>query len=81
MFDPSGGTAPDIAGKDVANPTAAIMAFASLVRHVGERDAAKAIRRAVKESIAAGEKTGDIGGSLSTSAFTEVVGERLSGLL
>ena len=76
MFDPSGGTAPDIAGQDVCNPTAAIFALASLLRHVGEVAAGHALRAAAIEAIAAGEKTADIGGSLKTSEFTRAVARR-----
>jgi isocitrate/isopropylmalate dehydrogenase len=77
MFDPAGGTAPDIAGKNVANPSAALLAFASLLRHLGEREAGKALRGAIRETIAAGEKTADIGGTLGTREFTGVVKQRL----
>ena len=76
MFDPAGGTAPDIAGRDVANPTAALFALSSLLRHLGEVDSSRALRGAVLGAIAAGERTADIGGSLSTSAFSEAVAAR-----
>lgn len=78
MFDPAGGTAPDIAGKNVANPSAALLSFASLLRHLGERDAGRGLRAAVRDAIAAGEKTADIGGTLGTREFTAVVRERLA---
>ena len=81
MFDPSGGSAPDIAGQNVCNPTAALLAFASMLRHLGERDTAKVLRSSIKEAIASGEKTADIGGSLSTDTFTATVGERLTAAL
>jgi len=81
MFDPAGGTAPDIAGQGICNPSAALLAFGSLLRHVGEKAAGRALRAAVRDAIAAGDKTGDIGGSLSTAQFTEAVGERLTGAL
>ena len=81
MFDPAGGTAPDIAGKNVANPSAALLAFASLLRHLGERDAARALRGSIKEAIAAGQKTADIGGTLGTREFTAVVRARLMAAL
>jgi len=77
MFDPAGGTAPDIAGEDVCNPAAALFAFSSLLRHVGELEASRTLRAAVLDSIAAGEKTADIGGDLSTTAFTEAVAGRV----
>ncbi len=77
LFDPAGGTAPDIAGKGVCNPTAALLALSSLLRHVGEPEVAKNVRRAVLEAIAEGEKTRDIGGKLGTQAFTAAVAKRL----
>jgi isocitrate dehydrogenase (NAD+) len=81
MFDPAGGTAPDIAGMNVANPSAALLAFGSLLRHLGERDAARALRGALRDAIAAGEKTADIGGTLGTREFTAVVRARLAATL
>jgi isocitrate dehydrogenase (NAD+) len=81
LFDPAGGTAPDIAGRNVANPSAALLAFASLLRHVGERDAGRALRGALRDAIAAGEKTADIGGTLGTREFTEAVRARLAAVL
>jgi len=81
MFDPSGGTAPDIAGQDLANPTAALLAFSNLLRHVGEKSTGDALRAALFGAIADGQKTRDIGGELGTRAFTAVVRERLSSSL
>ena len=81
MFDPSGGTAPDIAGRDLANPTAALLAFSNLLRHIGEEDSGEALRGALFGAIADGQKTHDIGGELGTRAFTAVVRERLSSAL
>lgn len=78
MFDPAGGTAPDIAGQGIANPAAALLAFGSLVRHLGEVETGRAIRNAVRAAIAAGDKTGDIGGKLGTVDFTKAVIDRLS---
>ena len=77
MFDPSGGTAPDIAGKDLANPTAALLALSNLLRHLEEDASAEALRSALFGAIADGQKTRDIGGELGTRAFTEVVRSRL----
>jgi len=81
MFDPAGGTAPDIAGMNVCNPSAALLAFGSLLRHLGEREAGKALRAALRESLAAGEKTADIGGTLGTREFTSAVSGRLAAAL
>lgn len=78
MFDPAGGTAPDIAGQDLANPTAALLALSNLLRHLRELDAAKSLRQALLTSIAEGECTRDIGGTLGTREFTAKVAERLA---
>jgi isocitrate dehydrogenase (NAD+) len=76
MFDPAGGTAPDIAGKDLANPSAALLAMANMLRHLGEVDASKALRASILGAIAEGASTRDIGGSLSCSEFTAEVAGR-----
>lgn len=76
MFDPAGGTAPDIAGKDVCNPSAALLSLANLLTHVGEGEAGARVRAAVLEAIADGRSTGDIGGKLSTTQFTSEVVRR-----
>ncbi len=76
MFDPAGGTAPDLAGKNKANPFAALFALASLLRFVGELEAANRLRGAVLACLAVGQKTADIGGTLGTREFTQAVIER-----
>jgi len=81
MFDPAGGTAPDIAGQDKANPTAALLAMANMLRHLGEVDAARALKKCLWDAINDGECTGDIGGSLGTVAFTENIAKRLEAAL
>ncbi|MBN8249535.1 MAG: 3-isopropylmalate dehydrogenase [Verrucomicrobia bacterium] len=61
LYEPAGGTAPDIAGKDLANPIAQILSAALLLRHsFGLEDAAKAVESAVEQVIARGLRTGDI---------------------
>ena len=77
MFDPAGGTAPDIAGQGICNPSAALLAFGSLLKHVGEREAGMGLRDSVRDAIADGDRTGDIGGTMTTAEFTEAVAERL----
>ncbi|MCB9913871.1 MAG: isocitrate dehydrogenase [Planctomycetes bacterium] len=81
MFDPAGGTAPDIAGQDKCNPTAALLAMSNLLRHLGERKAGDALRAALLTCIEVGERTADIGGVLGTRAFTEAVAQRLAAAL
>jgi len=61
FYEPAGGTAPDIAGKNLANPIAQILSAALMLRHsFGLNDAAAAIEAAVAKAIAAGHRTGDI---------------------
>jgi isocitrate dehydrogenase (NAD+) len=78
MFDPAGGTAPDIAGKDLANPTAALLSLSNLLRHLGEVEAGARVRQAIFDSIAAGRSTRDVGGKLGTREFTAEVASRLA---
>ena len=78
MFDPAGGTAPDIAGKGVANPTAALLAFAMLLDHAGRVPLANALQKAVLGAIADGKATRDVGGSLNTREFTAIVTDALA---
>lgn len=73
MFDPAGGTAPDIAGQGVCNPSAALWAFAMLLEHSGHRGLGRALDQGVRDAIGAGHATRDLGGSLGTDAFTEAV--------
>lgn len=83
MFDPAGGTAPDIAGKGLCNPSAVLWAFGMLLEHSGYRAIGRTLGDAVRGTIAAGRTTRDLGGELSTGAFTEAVcaelRERLAG--
>ena len=66
MFEPVHGSAPDIAGQGIADPTAAIMSVALLLAHVGELSAAARVDKAVEEHLAT---RGDA--SLSTSAVAD----------
>ena len=78
IFEAVHGTAPDIAGKGVANPTAVMLAGAMLLEHIGERTAADRLNNAVREAIASKEAvTPDLGGSASTRMFTQAVLKRL----
>ncbi len=78
LFDPAGGTAPDIAGKGICNPSAALLAFSMLLTHAGFRGLDTMLDEAVRGAIANGESTRDLGGSLDTSQFTAAVCRRLS---
>ena len=78
MFDPAGGTAPDIAGRGIANPTAALLALSLLLDHVARAELGAALRGAVLGAIAEGKSTADVGGKLDTRAFTAVVADSLA---
>ncbi|UCH27050.1 MAG: isocitrate/isopropylmalate dehydrogenase family protein [Trueperaceae bacterium] len=73
IFEPVHGSAPDIAGRGVANPTAAILTAAMLLEYLGERAWAERIDRAVDAVLASGPLTADLGGDASTEAFTDAV--------
>ena len=60
------GSAPDIAGKNIANPVGAVLASALMLDHLGLSPQAGMLRRAVRASVSARQTTQDIGGSLGT---------------
>lgn len=78
VFEPSHGSAPDIAGKGIANPTATILAGAMMLRHLGLNDASSAVERAVSDTYASGHLTYDLGGRHGSKPFAEHVIKRLS---
>ena len=74
MFEAVHGTAPDIAGKGIANPTALMLSAAMLLDHVDQRDAADRLRKGVYAALGNAEtRTGDLGGKANTQAFTDAV--------
>ena len=77
MFDPSGGTAPDLVGKDRCNPTGMLLALGMLLDHVGHYDIGHQLRLSMLGAIADGECTPDVGGRLGTKEFTRVILDRL----
>ncbi len=81
MFDPAGGTAPDIAGKNLANPTAIILALAMLLTEIGEHELGLQLERTTLELIGRGVRTRDLGGELSTNDFASAVAEELASRL
>ncbi len=81
MFDPAGGTAPDIAGQGVCNPSASLWALAMALEHGGFRAVGRALAAAVRDTIASGRTTADLGGSLSTTEFTAAVCKALQARL
>ena len=78
IFEAVHGTAPDIAGKNIANPGALMLAACMLLAHLGDEARARGIRRAIEETIRDGTTvTRDLGGSASTDQFTDAVIARL----
>ena len=78
MFEPVHGSAADIAGRGVANPMAAVMSGAMMLRHLGEERAADAVERATLTVLADGELlTPDLGGTATTSAVGDAIVEAL----
>ena len=77
LFEPVHGSAPDIAGKKIANPIAQIWSGAMMLEHLGHKDAADAIIRAIETVLAEGPRTRDIGGTAST----EEVGNAIAAAL
>jgi 3-isopropylmalate dehydrogenase len=67
LFEPVHGSAPPLAGRGVANPVGAILTAAMMLEYLGHAAAARAVERAVRASINAGETTRDLGGQLSTA--------------
>jgi tartrate dehydrogenase/decarboxylase/D-malate dehydrogenase len=78
LFEPVHGSAPDIAGKGVANPTGAMLSGAMMLDWLGETSAASLVRDAVERTLADGVATPDIGGAATTTQFTDAVLGRLT---
>ncbi|MEQ1768656.1 MAG: tartrate dehydrogenase [Devosia sp.] len=79
MFEPVHGSAPDIAGKNIANPIGQIWSGALMLEHLGVPEAAKAIVRAIERVLASGENlTRDMGGTASTTALGESIARAVS---
>jgi isocitrate/isopropylmalate dehydrogenase len=80
MFEPIHGSAPDIAGKGIANPIGAFWSAAEMVRWVGEGKAADGLMKAIENVTARGVKTKDLGGSEDTKGVTEAVCREIESL-
>jgi tartrate dehydrogenase/decarboxylase/D-malate dehydrogenase len=77
LFEPIHGSAPDIAGEGVANPSGAIWAGAMLLEHAGYPEAGERVLEALEGTLASGTRTRDLGGSATTEEMTEAIIERL----
>jgi isocitrate dehydrogenase (NAD+) len=74
MFEAVHGTAPDIAGRGIANPTGLMLSAALLLDHVDQRAAAARLRAGIAAALASAEtRTGDLGGRASTAQYTDAV--------
>jgi isocitrate dehydrogenase (NAD+) len=81
LFDAAHGTAPDIAGKDMANPTAIFLALVLLLYQLGEIGVAKAVKDSTLDLLRRGVRTRDLGGKESTTSFTAAVADEVRGRL
>ncbi len=78
VYEPIHGSAPDIAGRGIANPIGTIVSVAMLLRHsLGLESEARAVERAVDAAIAGGARTRDVGGETSTEAMGEAIRKHL----
>lgn len=74
IFESVHGSAPDIAGKGIANPTAILQCCVLLLNHIGEREASRRLQRAIFATYKEGKHlTGDVGGTAGTAEFTDAV--------
>jgi homoisocitrate dehydrogenase len=77
VFEPVHGSAPDIAGRGIANPIGAILSAAMLLDHLGQEAPAQRVREAVAATVVAGVTTADLGGAASTNDVVEAILARL----
>ena len=79
LFEPVHGTAPDIAGKGLANPTAMILSAIMMLEYLGEKEAASKLDKAVLEVLSENKTTtGDLGGTASTMEMSEAIKEKIN---
>ena len=75
MFEPVHGSAPDIYGQNIANPIGQIWSGAMMLEHLGHRDAADAVVRAIETVLTEGPRTRDIGGNASTQEMGKAIAD------
>src|SRR3989442_9434041 len=74
IFEAVHGSAPDIAGKGIANPLALMLAAAMMLDHMGHQDKARRLRDAIDQVLCVDNvRTGDLGGKASTKQFTQAI--------
>jgi isocitrate dehydrogenase (NAD+) len=80
IVDAVHGAAPDIAGKEIANPLALLLAAAMMLDHVDRPDAARRLRAAIDATLCVDHvRTGDLGGKATTRDLTQAIVHRLAG--
>jgi len=77
MFEPVHGSAPPLAGRNIANPVGAILSAALMLETLGRADDARRVERAVEAAVQAGETTVDVGGTLGTREAGDAILKRL----
>jgi len=77
LFEPVHGTAPDIAGEGIANPSATILSAAMMLDHLGYSEESQQVEAAVESVLAEGPRTGDLGGDASTDEMTAAIVDEL----
>jgi tartrate dehydrogenase/decarboxylase/D-malate dehydrogenase len=79
MFEPVHGSAPDIAGKGIANPIAQIWSGGMMLKHLGQLNAARAVEKALEAVLAGSDVlTPDLGGKATTREVGEAVAQELA---
>ncbi len=81
LFEPVHGSAPDIAGKNIANPIAAMRSAALLLSHLGDDPGADLIEQAIQRTLSSGIRTRDLGGSAGTREFGDAVAHEITRLM
>lgn len=81
VFEPVHGSAPDIAGRGVANPIATLRATALLLQYCGEHDAAQVLERAIDRSLESAIRTPDLGGTATTEDVMQAVLQSIDGVM
>jgi isocitrate dehydrogenase (NAD+) len=79
VFEAVHGSAPDIAGRNLANPTALLLSAVLLLRHLGQGEVAERVVRALHRTLRDDVHTRDLGGTASTTEYTEAIVARLGG--
>jgi tartrate dehydrogenase/decarboxylase/D-malate dehydrogenase len=77
LFEPVHGSAPDIAGQGIGNPSGAIWSASLMLEHLGEAGAASAVMRALEDVCRGGPRTRDVGGTATTREVGDAIVARL----